>query len=132
VYALGPGGGVRRVGVYPGPGGAENLALAPARFGAAAGELLLAIDARGKGGRLLAMTSAGRARLLVKLPYGINPIAPLVAAAHGAAVPGLYVADTVSKKVWFLPAAALAAYAGEVLVGGEKGLARFWIVRPSG
>jgi hypothetical protein len=133
VYAVAPNGDTRRVGAYPGPGGAENVRLAPAGFGSAANQLLLAIDARNKGGRLLAMTPSGAVRVLVKLPQGINPIAVigLGGAPRGAAAAGLYLTDTVTRDVYFLPAAQLTPYAGAVFVGGEKGLARLWIVEPT-
>ena len=134
VYAVAPNGDTHRVGPYPGPGGAENIEFAPAGFGSAAKQLLLAIDARNKGGRLLAMTPRGGVRMLVKLPQGINPIAVIEPGGtpHSAAAAGLYLTDTVTKDVYFLPAAQLAPYAGAVFVGGEKGLARLWLVEPTG
>jgi hypothetical protein len=134
VYALDPGGSVRRVGAYPGPGGAENLELAPARFGTASDQLLLAIDGRGKGGRLLAMSRSGAVRTLATFQYGINPIAVIgqADAPRGAASPGVYITDTLSKTVYFLPASQLTPYTGAVFVGREKGRALFWIVRPAG
>ena len=134
VYALKPAGGVRRVGAYPGPGGAENLELAPASFGSASNQLLLAIDARGKGGRVLAMAPGGAVRTLVTFQYGINPIVVIGGgdAPRGAARPGLYLTDTLAKNAYFAPAAQLASYAGAVFVGREKGRALFWIVRPAG
>jgi hypothetical protein len=129
-----PEGDVRRLGGYPGPGGAENLEQAPARFGSASNQLLLAIDGRGKGGRIVAMAPSGAVRTLVTFQYGINPIAAIGRgdAPRGAARPGLYLTDTLSKTVYFLPASQLAPYAGAVFVGREKGRALFWIVRPIG
>ncbi len=44
VYALGAGREPARVGTFPGPGGADNLELAPAQFGTASNQLLIAID----------------------------------------------------------------------------------------
>ncbi|MBV8395418.1 MAG: hypothetical protein JO064_04080 [Actinobacteria bacterium] len=134
VYAIGPDAQVRVVGGYAGPGGADNIALAPASFGSASRELLLAIDARSKGGRLEAMSPAGKVRVLARFAHGLNPIVAIGVgdAPRGTARPGFYVADTVSKDVYFLPAAQLAPYAGGVLVGDEKGLARFWVVRAVG
>jgi hypothetical protein len=134
VFAVEPGGGVRRVGAYPGPGGADNVELAPAGFGTASNQLLLAIDARGKGGRLLAMAPRGAVRTLASFQYGINPIAVIGRgdAPRGAAAPGIYLTDTLSRKVFFAPAAQFAPYTGAVFVGREKGRALFWVVRPDG
>src|SRR5581483_9610282 len=66
VYAIGPNGGIVTVGVYPHPGGADNIVVAPPRFGSASGQLLLAIDARANGGRLLAMAPDGSVRVLTR------------------------------------------------------------------
>ena len=134
VYALTPGGDVRRIGAYSGPGGAENLELAPGSFGSASNQLLLAIDGRGKGGRLLAMAPGGAVRTLATFQYGINPIAVIGRGdvPRGAARPGLYLTDTLVKNVYFAPAAQLAPYAGSVFVGREKGFGVFWVVRPEG
>ena len=51
VYALGPDASRRVVGTFPGPGGADNLELAPAQFGTASNQLLLAIDYDNSAGR---------------------------------------------------------------------------------
>ena len=125
---------MRRVGAYPGPGGADNVELAPASFGTASNQLLLAIDGRGKGGRLLAMAPGGGVRMLAVFQYGLNPIVVVGRgdAPRGAARPGLYLTDTLSKNVYFAPAAQFASYVGAVFVGREKGRALFWIVRPDG
>jgi hypothetical protein len=136
VFALGPDATQRRVGSFPGPGGADNLELAPATFGTASSQLLLAIDQDAGGvnaGRLLAMRADGTVRTLVNLPEGINPIAVVGRgdAPRGAAKPGLYVSDTTSTNVYFLPASVLAArYPDAVIVGTEK-TAHFWLVRPN-
>jgi hypothetical protein len=134
VYAVDPDGGVRRVGGYPAPGGAENIVLAPPDFGTASNELLIAVDARGKGGRLRAMAPSGAVRTLASFQYGINPIVVIgpTGARRGAARPGIYLPDTVSKNVYFAPAKELAPFAGGVFVGREKGRALFWVVRPEG
>src|SRR5207244_9285406 len=44
---------------------------------------------------------------------------------------GFYVVDTLSKNVYFVPAAQLAPYAGKVLVASELG-AHFWVLEPAG
>jgi hypothetical protein len=53
------------------------------------------------------------------------------ASASRRAAPGFYVADTNTKNVYFAPAAQLAAYVGDVLVGTELG-ARFFVITPHG
>src|SRR5581483_12053012 len=80
------------------------------------------------------MAPDGSVRVLTRFAHGLNPIAVLGAGAtpQGRAAPGFYVSDTATKNVYFLPASQLTRYAGGVLVGSEKGLARFWVVRPDG
>lgn len=133
VYAMSAAGSVRRIGSYGGPGGADELAVAPADFGAAAGDVLLAIDA-GKQGRIEAMDVNGHARAVATLPDGPNPIAVLTSAgmpARGTARAGLYVTDTLSHNVYFAPAADFTMASGEVVVGSElRGL--FWALKPRG
>lgn len=133
VFAVGPTGKVRRIGTYYSPGGADEVAIAPAGFGSAAGQVLLTVDA-GHTGSLVGMNAHGRARTLLKLPDGLNPIAvlsPGKAPPAGAAEPGLYVTDTLSHNVFVAPSADLAPYAGEVVIGSEL-RGRFWVVRPLG
>jgi hypothetical protein len=129
VYVVSAAGRVRRIGSYAGPGGADQVAIAPRRFGAASRHALLSVDAGGSG-RLVAMDARGRTRAVARFDDGPNPIVPLVRSgpAAGAARRGVYVTDTRSTSVYFLPATQLAAYAG-VLVGSEL-RARFWIVVP--
>lgn len=132
-FALTAAGAVRRIGSYRGPGGADEIAVAPGRFGSAAGQVLLAVDA-GKHGSLVAMDARGRTRTLVQLSDGPNPIAvigPGGTPPAGPAQPGLYVTDTLSHAVYLAPAADLRPFAGDVMVGSElRGL--FWAVRPEG
>ncbi len=133
VFRIDSRGKVRRVGTYANPGGADEVAVAPFRFGAASGQVLLAVDA-GNTGSLVAMDAQGHAHTLVRLPDGPNPIVALSSGqspSAGAANPGLYVTDTTSHIVYFVAATELRGYAGAVLVGSERrGL--FWVVRPSG
>ncbi len=133
VFAIDPTGKVRRVGAYHNPGGADEIAVAPASFGSAGGQALLTVDA-GKSGSMVAMDAHGRARTLLSFPDGPNPIVALTpgqAPRAGSALPGLYVADTLSRAVFVAPAAELAPYRGDVVVGSElRGL--FWAVRPRG
>jgi len=133
VFTIDPTGTVRRVGAYHNPGGADEIAVAPARFGSVGGQALLTVDA-GKSGSLVAMDARGRVRTLLRLPDGPNPIvalAPGQAPRADRALPGLYVADTLSRAVFVAPAAELAPYRGDVVVGSEvRGI--FWVVRSRG
>ena len=120
------------VGTYPGPGGADEIVVAPARL--AAGELVIAVDAGGRG-TLVLMDARGQTRTIASLPDGPSPLAvvgapPLHARAVPLPPPGLYFTDTGSTDVFSLVAAAqLAPYVGDVIVGSEvKGM--FWVVRP--
>ena len=130
MYVVSSGGRVRRIGRYAGPGGADQVAIAPQRFGAASRQALLSVDAGGSG-RLVAMDARGRTRTVARFDDGPNPIVPLVRSgpAAGSARRGVYVTDTRSTNVYFLPASQLAGYAG-VLVGSEL-KAHFWVVVPT-
>lgn len=133
VYAVSPAGAVRLVGRYTAKGGADELEVAPAGFGSGAGQAVLTIDA-GKTGSLLMMSPRGTVRRIAELPDGPNPIVAVPRAGGGTSpsVPaGLYVTDTLSNNVFFAPASALAAYAGDLVVGSEL-RALFWAVRPRG
>jgi hypothetical protein len=136
VFSIRKSGKVTPVGDYPGPGGAENIAVAPSGFGSASGWVLLGIDQDSVSGRLLAMGPTGKvvevaADLGTKT--GVNPVAviapPPAKRAAGLPAAGLYVADTNTKAVYFTPAAALKPYVGAVIVGTEL-TAQFWLVRP--
>jgi len=133
VFTISPSGIVRRIGSYPTPGGADEIALAPAGFGVVGGQVLIPVDA-GATGSLVAMDARGRVRTLLMLPDGPNPIVVLArgqAPAAGQARAGLYVADTLSRDVYLAPASELRAYVGAVVVGSElQGL--FWVLRPHG
>ena len=128
VYAIGKTGVVRRIGHYPGPGGADEVEIAPAGFGGAA---LLTVDL-GPSGQIVAISPAGKATVIARLPDGPNPIAAIVPSAiRGGSHAGLYLTDTLSKNAYFAPASDLQPYAGDVIVGTElKGL--FWAISPSG
>lgn len=131
VYAIAPDGVVSPVGGYRGPGGADELVVAPASFGAAAGQVVLAVDAGTKGGALVAMDTHGRTRRLAALPDGPNPIVVVPAHPRTGGNRGLYVTDTNSTNVFFAPATLLGAYGGSIVVGSEV-QALFWSVRPKG
>ncbi|HVP74801.1 MAG TPA: hypothetical protein VMS63_02175 [Gaiellaceae bacterium] len=129
VYAIDATGAVRRIGSYSGPGGADEIAVAPARL--AAGQLVIGVDA-GARGTLVLMDALGRTRTIASLPDGPGPLAAVAAPPRHprpSPPPGLYFTDTGSTDVFLVPAAQLAPYIGDVIVGSEmKGL--FWVVRP--
>ncbi len=135
VYAIRRDGRVQDIGSYPGPGGADQIATAPARFGPASGQLLLSIDQDSVSGRVLAIDRKGTVTVVASgLGNGDNPIVAIPAPARsrpaGGPAAGLYVADTNSMAVYFVGAAVLAPYAGRVLVGSELG-SDFWLIGPN-
>ena len=77
VYAIDAHGQVQRVGSYAGPGGADELVIAPRRFGSVAGDALLTVDAGARRRRVVALNSSGRTRTVATLPTGLNPIAAI-------------------------------------------------------
>jgi hypothetical protein len=134
LYSIRKGGQVTPVGAYPGPGGADNIVVAPRSFGSQGGSVVITIDQDAVSGRVLAVDRHGTVTELASgLSPGTNPIAVIAAppAKRAAGLPGagLYLADTNSNSVYFTPAAGLKAYAGAVIVGTEK-TARLWLVRP--
>jgi hypothetical protein len=136
VYVVRGNGRVRHVAAYPGPGGAENIAIAPARFGPASRWALLAVDHTTVSGRVLAVGPRGEVReLAAGLGNGVNPIAVIRVAAkrHPRTSPqaGLYIADTLRKSVYVAPATQLRPYVGTVIVGTEL-TADFWTLRYTG
>jgi hypothetical protein len=135
VYTIDSHGHVQRVGSYGGPGGADELVIAPGRFGSVAGDALLTVDAGASGG-VVAIDSSGRTRTIATFPEGPNPIAPIPELAGGtgrtrAPLSGLYLNDDLTGYTYLAPAAALARYAGDVIVGTE-GRPDFWILKPKG
>jgi len=144
VYAVRPDGGVRLIGPYAGPGEAENIAVAPPDFGAAAGDALITIDDNNRSGRLLAVDPSGHVLTLVRgLADGLNPIVTIVPThtssapgtsagpSSGGPIPGLYLADWTSRDVFFAPAAQVRALGASVIVGTELG-ANLYAVQPRG
>jgi hypothetical protein len=137
VYAIAPHGHVQQIGSYAGPGGADELVIAPRRFGSVAGDALLPVDAGARGGRVVALDPSGRTRTIATLPLGVNPIAPIPKLPSGTArtrapFPGLYLNDDKTGYTYMAPAASLARYAGDVIVGTESPRALFWILKPRG
>jgi hypothetical protein len=135
VYTIGATGQVAHVGSYPGPGGADEVIVAPAGFGSVGGEALLTVDAGStSGGAVVAIDAHGQTRTIATFSDGPNPIAAIPAtssATTGGALPGLYVTNDINPYVYFAPASQLAPYAGDVIVGSEN-LAHFWILEPHG
>jgi hypothetical protein len=128
VYAVSAGGAVQQVGSYRARGGADEMIVAPARFGGASGQIVLTVDA-GKTGSLVLMDEHGRSRTIAKLPDGPNPVVAIPSTPHPTpgAQPGLYATDTKSTNVFFVPASKLRRYADSLVVGSElRGL--FWAV----
>jgi hypothetical protein len=132
VYTIGPRGGVHRIGRYAGPGGADQVVVAPRGFGSVAGTALLTVDNGASGGSVVAIGPRGRTHTIARLPDGPNPIAVIARrGGRAAAAAGLYVADTNTRNVYLASASQLRRYAGDVLVGTELG-ARFFVIRPHG
>jgi hypothetical protein len=120
VFAVRADGSVAKLGSYPGPGGAENAAIAPPGFGAAAGDLLLTTDKAKSEGRVLAMDARGRVSTLATIRGdGLNSLAVVSTAPSGAPRPGLYITDTRSRSVWFAAARQLRRLDGLVVVAAE-------------
>jgi hypothetical protein len=131
VYAIDSTGSVRRVGHYPGPGGADEVEIAPARFGVAARAALVPVDA-GASGHLVAVSADGTASTIARFADGPNPIASIAPTPiRAGSRAGIYLTDTLTTNAFFAPASELRAYAGDVVVGSEiQGL--FWVVRARG
>jgi hypothetical protein len=121
VYEVAADGSVRLLGRYPGPGGADNLAMASGRFGRAAGDVLVAVDHDTTEGVLVAIDPGGRSFVVARhLGLGINPIVVVGGMnAVGGAAAGLYATDTISTNVYFAAGAQFRAYRGGVLAGVE-------------
>jgi hypothetical protein len=136
VFTVGPHGGVRKVGRYAGPGGADELVIARGRFGSLAGDALLTVDAGTSRGAVVAVTPRGRTKTIATFPEGVNPIALIPKQwRHGTTsepFPGLYLSDDTTGYTYMAQAASLAKYAGDVIVGTESPRPRFWILEPSG
>jgi hypothetical protein len=133
VYAIDSDAHVTRLGDYPGPGAADQIALAPRSFGSASRMLLVAVDA-GSEGTLQAMDATGRARTLVSLPDGPNPLVVIPRPNPRRRVKpppsGLYLTDTTTRAVQFAPASLFRPFRGQVVVGSEL-KALFWVIRPT-
>ena len=137
VYTIGAHGDVHQVGGYAGPGGADELVIAPGRFGSVGGDALLTVDAGKSDGAVVAVDPSGRTRTLATFPSGPSPIAPIpklprMTGRSRAPSPGLYLNDDKTGYTYMAPAASLARYAGDVIVGTESPRALFWILKPRG
>jgi hypothetical protein len=135
VYAVDAHGRAQQVGRYAGPGGADELVIAPRQFGSVAGDALLTVDAGASGGAVVAVEPGGKTRTIATFLYGPNPIAPIPSLARTtgtprAPLPGLYLNDDKTGYTYMAPGASLARYAGDVIVGTESPRALFWILKP--
>ena len=133
LFTIDPAGVVRKVGTYPGPGGADNVVVAPASFGSAAGSALIAVDKDGTRGSLVAVAANGTSRTIASFEDGVNPIAVVPSRLRRTGVPpaGFYVVDTFPGNVLVATADQFKGDEGDVIVGSEiKGL--MWIVAPRG
>jgi hypothetical protein len=133
VFAIDANGGVQKIGDYPGPGGADEITMAPARFGAVGGQALLTVDPGAGGGALLAIDPAGKLTTVAPFTDGPNPeaVIPKTTGKAGTPAAGFYLTDDVTGNIYFAPAADFARFAGDLLVGTEIG-ARFYLVSPKG
>jgi hypothetical protein len=125
VYAIDALGHMQGVGSYAGPGGADELVIAPRRFGSVGGDALLTVDAGPHGGAVVALDPSGGTRSIATFPLGPDPIAPIPKHPSSTGttlgpVPGLYVDDDKTGYTYVAPAASLARYAGGVIVGTEQ------------
>ena len=133
VFAIDAQGHVDRLGTYPGPGSADELAIAPSGFGSIGGMAVLTVDPGVTAGTLVAFDQSGQSRIIAKVDDGLNPLAwiPLQMKTTGTPAPGLYITDDRTFNVYFAPAAQLAQFAGNLIVGSEV-KAHFWVVKPRG
>ncbi len=124
VYAIQANGQPHLIGSYPGPGGAENLAIAPPGFGTINGDVLITIDNCDGNGRLLAMDPHGSIQASKAFAIAPNPIVVLTAAKSAAPVgpdPGLYLTDWNNGYIYHASAAEFKkSYIGDVLIVGER------------
>jgi hypothetical protein len=137
VYSIDPHGHTQEVGRYAGPGGADELVIAPRRFGSVGGDALLTVDAGASGGAVVALDPSGSTRTIASFPYGPNPIAAiprLARTTRGVRTPrpGLYLNDDKTAYTYMVPARSLTRYAGDVIVGTESPRGLFWILEPRG
>jgi hypothetical protein len=134
VYTIDASGHVQQVGSYTGPGGADEVAIAPEDLGSVAGDALLTVDAGTSGGKVVAMGPTGQTQTIAAFAHaGPNPIVPIPATFKTASTPapGLYVTDDETPIIAFAPAAELVRFAGDVIVGTEA-TAQFWVIEPHG
>jgi hypothetical protein len=110
--------------------------IAPRRFGSVAGDALLTVDAGPSGGAVVAVDPSGRTRTIATFPEGPNPIAPIPNLPRlereelALPFPGLYLSDDTTGLTYMAPAAPLARFAGDVIVGAEGPRPLFWILEP--
>lgn len=134
VYTVDASGHVQEVGGYKGPGGADEVMIAPSNFAQLAGDVLITVDAGTSGGHLVAMSPSGATRSLASFPGdGPNPILqiPSTVATTGTPTPGIYLSDDETKDIYLVPARELAPFAGDLFLSTEDD-AHFFILEPDG
>jgi hypothetical protein len=80
------------------------------------------------------MDPNGHTRSLASFPGdGPNPIVPIPKKLKtgGAPSPGIYITDDISQDIYYVSAAQLAPYSGDVFVSTEVN-GDFWIIQPNG
>jgi hypothetical protein len=134
IYAIDAAGHVGVIGGYRGPGGADEVMIAPPTFGALGGDALLSVDAGAHGGRVVAIAPGGRGTNLVAFSGdGPNPVVavPTALQTSGTPLPGVYITDDITKDIYYISAAQLTAYRGDLLVATET-MGQTWILQPVG
>ncbi len=132
VFTVDPSGTVQQIGTYQGPG-VDEVAIAPAGFGALAGDALLGEDGGAVPANLVAMDPTGKTETVVRLADGLNPIIPIPSPTQRVGIPnaGLYLTDDETGDVYFAPISTLASYVGDILIAAED-KPRFWVLVPHG
>jgi hypothetical protein len=84
---------------------------------------------------VLAIDRQGTVRTIAGgLGNGINPIVvvrPPPKPRPAGPPPGLYLADTITRQIWFAPAEDVQAFVGAVVVATEL-TGQLWAIRPNG
>jgi hypothetical protein len=137
VYTISPSGVVQEVGGYKGPGGADELMIAPAGFGTLGGDALLTVDAGPSGGHVVALDPEGHTQSIASFPGdGPNPIVAIpgavkTSATTGSPLAGIYITDDTTQNIYYISAMQLTRFSGDIFVATEND-GYFWILTPQG